>query len=69
MRTLRLREQSIVALPIHDGLVLPSEAEAKAKVVMKDVFRDEVGLDCPVSVEKREEYHPLFNINGLLQVG
>ncbi|KLK90972.1 hypothetical protein AA309_22565 [Microvirga vignae] len=64
---LRLREQSIVALPIHDGLVIPSEAEAKA--VMIDTFKDEVGVDCPVSVELSKDRHPLFNINGLLQVG
>jgi hypothetical protein len=65
---LRLREQSIVALPIHDGLVVSSEAEAKAKTVMMATFRDEVGVDCPVSVELRRDNHPLFNINGLLQV-
>jgi hypothetical protein len=66
---LRLREESIVALPIHDGLVVSSDAEARAKAVMKDTFKDEVGVDCPVSVEMRKEHHPLFNINGLLQVG
>jgi hypothetical protein len=66
---LRLREQSIVALPIHDGLVIPSEAETKAKAVMIDTFKDEVGVDCPVTVELRKDHHPLFNINGLFQVG
>jgi hypothetical protein len=66
---LRLREQSIVALPIHDGLIIPSEAEDKAKAVMEDTFRDEVGIDCPVSVEVRKDHHPMFNINDLLQVG
>jgi hypothetical protein len=66
---LRLREQSVVALPIHDGLIIPSEAEAKAKAVMKDTFKDEVGVDCPVSVEMRKDNHSLFNNMGLLQVG
>jgi hypothetical protein len=66
---LRLREESIVALPIHDGLVVPSGAEAKAKMVMEDTFRDEVGIACPVSVEKRMDHHSLFNNRGLLPVG
>lgn len=62
---LGLREQSIVALPIHDGLVIPSEAEAEAKAVMQDTFKNEVGIDCPVTIEKKKDHHPLFNINGL----
>lgn len=66
---LRLKEQSIVALPIHDGLVVPDDDETKAKAVMEDMFKDEVGVDCPVSVEVRKEHHSLFNINGLVQVG
>lgn len=73
---LRLREECIVALPIHDGLVVQSEtdakadakAETKAKAIMENVFKDEVGVDCPVSVELMDVHHPLFN-NNLLQLG
>jgi hypothetical protein len=63
---LTLREQCIVALPIHDGLVVPSEAETTAKTVMMDVFRDEVGTECPVSVELRQDYTSVFDPSVLL---
>lgn len=56
---LKLSEELIVALPIHDGLVVSCDAEAKAKAAMQDTFSYEVGVDCPVSVEKRSHinYH------------
>jgi hypothetical protein len=59
---LRLREECIAALPIHDGLVVPSEAEDRAKAIMKDVFEDEVGVQCPVSVESLSTFSPVSNM-------
>lgn len=66
---LTLREEGIVALPIHDGMVVPVEAEAKAKAVMMDTFRDEVGVSCHVAVERRMDHYPLLNNRGLLPIG
>jgi hypothetical protein len=52
---LTLMEDGIVGLPIHDGLVVAMSAEAKAKTVMMDVFKDQVGVECPISVDRPNE--------------
>lgn len=46
-----LMSDGVVALPIHDGLIVQAKYEGKAKEVMQEVFKAEVGLPCPVTRE------------------
>lgn len=48
---LRLKREGIVGLPIHDGVVVPWEAEDKVCSVMEAVALEKTGVNIPVSVE------------------
>ncbi len=48
---LRLKDQGIVALPIHDAVLVPSQAMGQAQQVMEDTFREHTGVDGVVTVE------------------
>jgi hypothetical protein len=48
---LRLKREGIVALPIHDGLLVHNEAEDGAKAVMEAVALEMTGVDIPVSID------------------
>ena len=48
---LRLRKLAIVALPIHDAVIVPRSAEQTAEATMLQVFRDHLGFDGVVEVE------------------
>lgn len=48
---LALKDKNIVALPIHDAVLVNGNHEAEAKYVMIRVFREKVGLTPEVSVE------------------
>ena len=41
---LTLKTQGIVALPIHDAVVVRDDNSDKAKAVMKDIFRGHTGI-------------------------
>ena len=46
-----LREQGVVALPIHDAVLVADEDKETTKQVMKDVFRDITGISPEVTLE------------------
>jgi hypothetical protein len=48
---LALIDQGVVALPIHDALVVPSSNVSIARKVMLDVFKDQTGVEGMVSIE------------------
>ena len=48
---LALKDRNIVALPIHDAVLVNGNFEAEAKDIMIRVFREKVGLTPEVSVE------------------
>jgi cellulose synthase/poly-beta-1,6-N-acetylglucosamine synthase-like glycosyltransferase len=45
-----LRSVGIVALPIHDAVVVRDDNSDKAKAVMKQVFREHTGITPDVSL-------------------
>jgi len=45
-----LRSEGIVALPIHDAVVVRDNNSHKAKAVMKQVFREHTGITPDVSL-------------------
>ncbi len=47
----RTRDQSIVALPIHDSVLAPQSAASLVKMIMEDVFKEKTGLDAVVEVQ------------------
>jgi hypothetical protein len=49
---LRLREDNIVALPVHDAIVVPCSAKARVMEVMRSVFEELVGVE--ITRAKRE---------------
>ncbi len=48
---LKLIDQGITALPIHDGLLVARKHEETAKAVMLSIFREATGMDGVVSVD------------------
>lgn len=48
---LRLQEQAIVALPIHDAVVVPKSSREAVHSTMADVFRKRTGCEAVISVE------------------
>lgn len=47
----RLRADRIIALPMHDGVIVPAEAMPRAKAVMEEVFAEELGIPAVVREE------------------
>jgi len=48
---LALIDQGVVALPIHDALVVPSGKASVARKVMLDVFMEQTGVEGMASIE------------------
>jgi hypothetical protein len=48
---LELKAKGIVVLPVHDCVLVPASAKAKAQTVMLEVFRDRTGVEAIVSEE------------------
>jgi hypothetical protein len=63
---LRLREDNITALPIHDAIVVPCSAKARAMEVMKSVFEELVGVEITLSCDTRSDNKNLYNKRGLV---
>jgi hypothetical protein len=51
---LRLRDDGVVALPIHDAVVVASSAVEKAERAMRSVFRERLGIEAVVTIELGE---------------
>jgi hypothetical protein len=49
---LRLKRRGIVALPIHDAVVIPESREHETRQIMLDTFRDHLGVDGRVDTEQ-----------------
>lgn len=49
---LRLKGQGVVALPVHDCLLVPGSSEVIATSIMKDVFKDLTGVDTTVGSDR-----------------
>jgi hypothetical protein len=49
----RLRSQGIVALPIHDGLLVARSKTQEARKAMEEVSEKVCGLALPVAVKER----------------
>ena len=47
---LRLKEQGVVALPVHDGLVVGEDHVQLAEDAMREVFKNRIGLEAVVDV-------------------
>jgi hypothetical protein len=47
---LRLRVRGVVALPIHDAVVVAASAVGRAEAAMKVVFRENLGIDATVRI-------------------
>jgi len=45
-----LRSEGIVALPVHDAVVVRDDISDKAKAVMKQVFREHTGITPDVTL-------------------
>ena len=45
-----LRSEGIVALPVHDAVVVRDDISDKAKAVMKDIFRGHTGITPDVTL-------------------
>lgn len=48
---LRLKDQEIVALPIHDAVIVPSAMEDQVRSIMAEVFREHTGQDPVIKAE------------------
>ena len=48
---LELKRQNIVALPIHDGVLVAEHDHEQARVTMETVFEEYVGVPVTVNVE------------------
>jgi hypothetical protein len=48
---LRLREDGVVALPIHDSIIVPRSVAGQAKAVMEETFAGTVGVPAVVRVD------------------
>jgi hypothetical protein len=46
---LRLRDQDIVALPVHDAVIIPTSVEGLTRKVMGEVFLEGVGVGAIIS--------------------
>ncbi len=54
---LTLRADNIVALPVHDALVVPCSAKERTTTVMRDVFKDMVGVDGAITCQTGRSNH------------
>lgn len=48
---LRLKEQEIVALPIHDAVIVPSARKEQVRTIMAQVFYEHTGQDAVIKTE------------------
>ncbi|WP_048707819.1 hypothetical protein [Microvirga massiliensis] len=46
---LRLRDQDIIALPVHDAVIIPASAEQSTRRVMGEVFLEKVGIEAVIT--------------------
>ena len=51
---LRLNEQGITALPLHDGIMVPSSKANMARRNMEEVFVEKYGVEAMVSITESE---------------
>lgn len=51
---LRLKDMNIIALPIHDALIVPSSSQDQVREVMLSTFKEHTGIEGLVTVEKGE---------------
>jgi hypothetical protein len=63
---LRLRDDNIVALPVHDAVVVPCSAKARAMDVMSTVFEELIGVEATLSCDTRSNYITTYNKVDLL---
>jgi hypothetical protein len=64
---LELKAKGIVALPVHDCVLVPKSARAKAESVMLEVFKDKTGVKVIVSEEIGYSLSTL-DVGGLMSV-
>ncbi|QFS97322.1 hypothetical protein FIV06_07815 [Labrenzia sp. THAF191b] len=53
---LTLKETNIIALPIHDAIIVPASAVATAKEVMLDVFKRRTGQNGVVDILTKQQF-------------
>lgn len=63
---LRLMEDNIIALPIHDAIVVPCSAKDRAMEVMKSVFEELIGVGITLSCDTRRDNKHLNCKRGLV---
>ena len=54
---LRLKAEGVVALPLHDGILVPCDRVEAAEVAMREVFRERTGLEAVVEVAHSPGQH------------
>jgi hypothetical protein len=52
---LRLKEEGIVSLPVHEAVVVPRSKKSRCEEIMKEVFKKNVGVEATVKEERLEE--------------
>jgi hypothetical protein len=52
---LKLRKDNIIALPIHDAIVVPCSAKDRAMEMMKNVFEEMIGVEITLSCDTRRD--------------
>jgi hypothetical protein len=52
---LRLMDEEVIALPIHDAVIVPSFHAATAQRVMESVFEEHLGVSPIVRVERERQ--------------
>ena len=50
---LKVQDQGLVALPLHDGLMIAQSSTSMVKEIMEQVFRDKCGVASMVRIEGR----------------
>jgi hypothetical protein len=66
---LRLRDDNIVALPVHDAVVVRCSAKARTMDIMRSVFEELIGVEVTLSCDTRSSYTTTYNTNGLVDGG
>jgi hypothetical protein len=63
---LRLREDNIVALPVHDAIIVPCSAKVRAMEIMKSVFEEIIGVEITLKCDTRNDNKHLVHEEGLV---
>lgn len=61
---LRLKDEDIPALPIHDAVLVPHSMKDNAKQIMLQVFKDQTCVEGMVTEESRSAVLPLGSMRG-----